>query len=132
MEFDYIVSYKNKIIFDFIDNIVENLIIPNEYLYLPSFREDLSSEKEILYWKDYKTQETFNIGGKILGNDNKTFVAVYSNYGNNFMVKIFAFGINYYSNLVEYKYRITFPIIDIPKDNHLGFAFEEPMQGNDF
>ena len=119
MEFDYIVSYKNKIIFDFIDDIVENLIIPNEYLYLPSFREDLSSEKEILYWKDYNTQETFNIGGKILGNDNKTFVAVYSNYGNNFMVKIFAFGINYYSNLVEYKYRITFPIIDIPKDNHL-------------
>ena len=119
IEFNYIVSYKNKIIFDFIDDTVENLIIPDDYLYLPSFRKDLSSEKEILYWKDFNNHETFNIGSKILGNDNRTLIAVYLNYGNNFMVKIFAFGINYFSNLVKYKSRISLPEIDIPKDNHL-------------
>ena len=117
IEFDYLISYKNKIIFDFSDYMEEKLIIPDDYLFLPSFRKDYSREKEILYWKDFNNQE-FGISEKILGNKNKTFVAIFTNNGDNFMVKIYAYGINYYSSLLKYKENIQLPQIIVPKNNH--------------
>ena len=119
IEFNYLISYKNKITFDFIDYKEEKLIIPDDYLYLPSFRKDYSSDKEILFWKDFDNQETLEVSEKILGNKNRTFVAMYSNNGDNFMVKIYACGINYYSGFVKYKEKIQLPEINIPKNNHL-------------
>ena len=110
----YDISYKNMIILDFIDYIEEKLIIPSDYLYLPAFRKDYSSEKEILFWKDFKSQEIFDVSGKVEGKRNRTFVAIYSNRGDNFFVQIYAFGINFYSSFTKYKEQIKLPEIDIP------------------
>ena len=119
IEFIYLTSYKNKIIFDFIDYIEEKLVIPDDYLYMPAFSQNYSTDKEILYWKDFNSNNTIGISEKISAKENKTFVAIYSNNGNNYMVQIYAFGINYYSKLVKYKERIYTPEIIIPKNNHL-------------
>ena len=118
IEFMFDISYKNIIILDFIDYIEEKLIIPTDYLYLPAFRKDYSSEKEILFWKDFKSQEIFDVSAKVEGKSNRTFVAIYSNNGDNFFVQIFAFGINFYSSFSKYKEQIKLPEIDIPTNNH--------------
>jgi hypothetical protein len=115
----YQISYKNKILFDFVDYQEEMLIIPGDYTYLPSFRNDHSKEKEILYWKDFDSQETFRVSEKISGNKNRTFTALYSNDGDNFMVIISARGINLFSNFAKYKETIQIPEINLPKNNHL-------------
>ena len=118
-EFMYQISYKNNILFDFVDYQEEILIIPGDYAYLPSFRNDYSKEKEILYWKDFDSQETFRVSEKISGNKNRTFTALYSNDGDNFMVIISARGINLFSNFAKYKETIQIPEINLPKNNHL-------------
>ena len=118
IDFTYYISYKNKIIFDFIDYIEEKFIIPNDYLFFPAYRRDYSTEKEILNWKDFNSQETFSISEKIDGKNNRTFVAIYDNNGENYMVKIYTYGFNYFSNLIKYNERITLPEIIVPQNNH--------------
>ena len=118
MIFNCQIGYKNKIVFDFIDYKEEKLIIPDEYLYLPSFRKDLSIEKEIINWKDFDSAEIFNVAEKIRGNQNRTFTAIYINNGDNFMVQIYTFGNNYLSSLMKFKEKIILPEISVPEDNH--------------
>jgi hypothetical protein len=112
------ISYKNKIIFDFVDYKEELLIIPDDYTYLPAFRNDYSKEKEILFWKDFDSQETFRVSEKISGNKNRTFTALYSNNGDNFMVVIYSCGISLFSNFSKYKETIQLPEIKLYKENN--------------
>ena len=118
MIFNCLIGYKNKIVFDFIDYKEEKLIKPDEDLYLPSFRKNLSVEKEIINWKDFNNEEIFDVAEKISGNHNRTFTAIYSNNGDNFMVQIYTFGNNYFSSLMKFKEQIILPEISVSEDNH--------------
>ena len=119
IRFFYDISYKNKIILDYVDYQENILLTPEEAIYLPSYRNDYSTEKYILKWLDITTNEIFEKCQKILGNKNRTILSIYinSNY-DYFSVKIILFNTDYLSKFLKYKEIITFPEVKVSTDNH--------------
>ena len=117
IQFLYEISYKNKIVLDFVDYKENKLLTPEEVLYLPSYRNDYSTEKYILNWRDLTTNEIFEKSRKIQGNKNRTLLANYISY-DYFSVKIIYFNIDFLSEFLKYDEKINFPDVNVPKYNH--------------
>ena len=116
IQFLYNKGYKNKIVFDFIDYQEQKLLIPNEIIYLPSFRSDYSIEKIILFWKDEITGDIYKKYQKIQGDKNRTLVAIYN--GEYYPVKILFFNNTQISKIIKFGEDIIFPVDNIPSDIH--------------
>ena len=116
ISFFYEIGYKIKIIFDMIDYQEIKYLIPNEIIYLPSFRKDFSTTKIILYWKDEETGEIFKKYEKLIGDKNRTLIAVYS--GEYYPVKIIMFNSQQINQLLKYGDNLNFPLVDIPNNIH--------------
>ena len=117
IQFFYDISYKNKIILDFVDYQENILLTPEESIYLPSYRKDFSIKKYILHWKDLATNEIFEKSQKIQGNKNRTILAIY-NY-EYFSVKVILFNTEFIYNFLKYEDIINFPDVNLPEGNHL-------------
>ena len=109
-------GFKNKIILDVIDYQEDRLIVPNEPIYLPTFRSDHSTDKLILRWKDIESGEIFKKNQKIIADKNRTLVAEYN--GDYFPVRILLFNNKQLSKTIKYGQDIVFPVEDIPEDIH--------------
>ena len=116
IRFLYDKGFKNKIILDVIDYQEDKLIVPNEPIYLPTFRSDHSTDKLILRWKDIENGEIFKKNQKIIADKNRTLVAEYS--GDYFPVRILLFNNKQLSKTIKYGQDIVFPVEDIPEDIH--------------
>ena len=117
ISFLYDIGYKNKIILDFMDYAEEKLLIPSEYLTLPSIRTDFAGDKFILYWVNKETGETFNKYEKILADKNKTFIATYdSKY---YPIKLLLFNNKETLEIIKYGNELIIPKMEIPSDIHL-------------
>ena len=116
IQFLYDIGYKNIIKLDFIDYQENKLVIPDEYLTLPSFRKDYDTEKVILNWKDQDSDEIFKKYEKIKGDKNRTLLVVYSQ-GEYFLIQL-SYLDNNSSKLLKFDDSLTFPNLTLPSDNH--------------
>ena len=116
IHFIYDIGYKNKIILDMIDYQETKFLIPKEQIYLPSFRKDFSTEKLILYWKDEVTGEIFKKNQQLIGDKNRTLVAVYS--GEYYPVKILLIDNQQKNQILKYGDILIFPSIQSRNDTH--------------
>ena len=116
IQFLYDKGYKNIIKLDFIDYQENKLVIPDEYLTLPSYRKDYDTEKIILNWKDQDSNEIFKKYEKIKGDKNRTLLVVYSE-GEYFLIQL-SYLNNNSSKLLKFDDSLTFPNVTLPEENH--------------
>ena len=116
IQFLYDIGYKNIIKLDFIDYQENKLVIPDEYLTLPSYRKDYDTEKIILNWKDQDSNEIFKKYEKIKGDKNRTLLVVYSE-GEYFLIQL-SYLNNNSSKLLKFDDSLTFPNVTLPEENH--------------